>query len=426
MASKRAAPRRCLSGGRWWPSLRWPWLPAAFPTSGGNYYWASQLGGPGWGWFTAWFSIVGLIANVAAVDYGCAQFVTPLLGLSSGTKTVLLVYTVILASHGLLNHYGIRLVAWLNDFSVTVHIVGVVLIVGALLFFSPKQPISFFFERVSNSHTPYAWSFLLGLLMAQWTLVGYDGSAHVSEETIDPRRRVPWGIVNSVVISAVVGYFLIFALTVSVRSIPAVLGASDASGNHIPAMITILEQALGGRAGTAMSWLAVLAMWFCGVTCITSNSRVIYAFARDGGMPLSSLWRRVDDKHSTPAPAIWLSVCAAFLVATWSGTFSVVTSMSTVGLYVAYILPIYLGWRARRARTWVERGPWHLGRSSNLVNVIAIAWTIFICVILVMPPNQVAGETMLAVVALLAAWYVVSERQRFKGVVLEAAAESEP
>jgi amino acid transporter len=401
-------------------------LSSAFPTSGGNYYWASQLGGPGWGWFTAWFSIVGLIANVAAVDYGCAQFVTPLLGLSSGTKTVLLVYTVILASHGLLNHYGIRLVAWLNDFSVTVHIVGVVLIVGALLFFSPKQPISFFFERVSNSHTPYAWSFLLGLLMAQWTLVGYDGSAHVSEETIDPRRRVPWGIVNSVVISAVVGYFLIFALTVSVRSIPAVLGASDASGNHIPAMITILEQALGGRAGTAMSWLAVLAMWFCGVTCITSNSRVIYAFARDGGMPLSSLWRRVDDKHSTPAPAIWLSVCAAFLVATWSGTFSVVTSMSTVGLYVAYILPIYLGWRARRARTWVERGPWHLGRSSNLVNVIAIAWTIFICVILVMPPNQVAGETMLAVVALLAAWYVVSERQRFKGVVLEAAAESEP
>jgi amino acid transporter len=401
-------------------------LSSAFPTSGGNYYWASQLGGAGWGWFTAWFSIVGLIANVAAVDYGCAQFVTPLLGLSSSTKTVLLVYTVILASHGLLNHYGIRLVAWLNDFSVTVHIVGVVLIVGALLFFSPKQPISFFFERVSNSHTPYAWSFLLGLLMAQWTLVGYDGSAHVSEETIDPRRRVPWGIVNSVVISAVVGYFLIFALTVSVRSIPAVLGASDASGNHIPAMITILEQALGGRAGTAMSWLAVLAMWFCGVTCITSNSRVIYAFARDGGMPLSSLWRRVDDKHSTPAPAIWLSVCAAFLVATWSGTFSVVTSMSTVGLYVAYILPIYLGWRARRARTWVERGPWHLGRSSNLVNVIAIAWTIFICVILVMPPNQVAGETMLAVVALLAVWYVVSERQRFKGVVLEAAAESEP
>jgi amino acid transporter len=400
-------------------------LSSAFPTSGGTYYWASQLGGAGWGWFTAWFSIIGLIANVAAVDYGCAQFVTPLLGLSASARTVLVVYALILASHGLLNHYGIRLVAWLNDFSVTVHIAGVVLIVGALLLFSPKQPLSFFLERVSNTHSPYAWSFLLGLLMAQWTLVGYDGSAHVSEETVDPRRRVPWGIVNSVAISAVVGYLLIFALTVSVRSIPGVLGATDSSGNHIPAMITILEQALGGRAGTAMSWLAVLAMWFCGVTCITSNSRVIYAFARDGGMPLSSLWRRVVDKHSTPAPAIWLSVVAAFLIATWSGAFSVVTSMSTVGLYVSYILPIYLGWRTRRARAWVERGPWHLGRWSNLVNVIAIAWTVFICSILVMPPNQVAGETMLGLGLVLAVWYLVSERQRFKGAMLEAAAESD-
>jgi amino acid transporter len=399
-------------------------LSSAFPTSGGTYYWASRLGGAGWGWFTAWFSIVGLIANVAAVDYGCAQFVTPLLGLSSGPRTVLLVYTIIMATHGLLNHYGIRLVAWLNDFSVTVHIVGVVAIVGALTLFSPKQPVSFFFERISPAHTHYAWSFLLGLLMAQWTLVGYDGSAHVSEETVDPRKRVPWGIVNSMVISAVVGYLLIFALTLSIRSIPAVLSATDASGNHIPAMITILEQALGGRAGTAMSWLAVLAMWFCGVTCITSISRVIYAFARDGGMPLSNLWKRVDRKHSTPAPAIWLSAGAAWLVAISSGAFSVVTSMSTVGLYISYIVPVYLGWRARRDHAWVERGPWHLGRWSNAVNLIAIAWTVFICWILVMPPNQVAGETMLGVAVLLAGWYFISERARFKGAAMENAVSS--
>jgi len=391
-------------------------LSSAFPTSGGNYYWARHLGGAGWGWFTAWFGIIGMIANVAAVDYGCAQFAAPLLRLGSGTKTLLLLYTLILASHGLLNHYGIQLVAWLNDFSVTVHIVGVVAIVGALMLFSPKQPISFFFERAASTHVPYAWSFLLGLLMAQWTLVGYDGSAHVSEETVDPRRRVPWGIVNSVVISAVVGYLLIFALTISVRNIPAVLGATDADGNPIPAMITILGQALGARAGTAIAWLAVLAMWFCGVTCITSNSRVIYAFARDGGMPLSQLWRQVTEKNAIPANAIWLSIGLSFLVAISSGAYSVVTSMSTVGLYVSYILPIYLGWRARRTGLWQELGPWHLGRWSNVINVIAIGWTTFICAILVMPPNQVAGETMLALAGLLAAWYFVSERQRFKSV----------
>src|SRR3989475_8919927 len=99
-------------------------LSSAFPTSGGMYHWAAMLGGPGWGWFTAWINIAGLVATIAGVDYGCAQFVTPLVGLSSSTRTVLLVYALILISHALINHYGIRLVAWLNDFSVTVHIAG--------------------------------------------------------------------------------------------------------------------------------------------------------------------------------------------------------------------------------------------------------------------------------------------------------------
>src|SRR6266568_7547369 len=86
-------------------------LSSAFPTSGGMYHWAVMLGGPGWGWFTAWINIAGLVATIAGVDYGCAQFVTPLVGLSSSTRTVLLVYALILISHALINHYGIRLVA---------------------------------------------------------------------------------------------------------------------------------------------------------------------------------------------------------------------------------------------------------------------------------------------------------------------------
>jgi amino acid transporter len=399
-------------------------LSSAFPTSGGMYYWASQLGGPGWGWFTAWFSIIGLIANLAAVDYGCAQFVTPLLGLRSDTRTLLLAYGSILLSHGLLNHYGIRLVAWLNDFSVIVHIVGVIAIVGTLMFFAPKQPLSFFLQRTTGAHSPYWWSFLLGLLMAQWTLVGYDGSAHVSEETVDPRWRVPWGMVNAVIISAAVGYLLLFALTLSIHSIPGVLGATDAAGNRVPALIVILGQALGNRAGSIMTWFAVMAMWFCGVSCVTATSRVIYAFARDEGMPLSSLWRKVVDKHSTPGPAIWLCVGMSFLVAISSGAYSVVTSMSTIGLHISYILPVYLGWRAWRAHTWVERGPWNLGRWKNACNMIAMSWTAFICVILVMPPNQVAGETLLGVVVLLVPWYLISERKRFRAASVTRVATS--
>lgn len=389
-------------------------LASAFPTSGGMYHWSAMLGGAGWGWFTAWFNIIGLLATIAAVDYGCAQFVTPLLGLNSSSRALLAVYAVILLSHGLINHYGIRLVAWLNDFSVTVHIVGVVAIVGALLFFAPKQPASFFFRATGSTSMPYWWAFMLGLLQAQWTFTGYDASAHVSEETVDPRRRVPWGMINSVAISAVAGYLLLIGLTLAVRSVPQALGATDAGGNKIPAVIAILQQALGSRAGAAMSLLGAMAMWFCGLACVTSNSRTVYAFARDEGMPLSGLWRKVDSKHLTPAPAIWLSVGAALAISIYSGAYSVVTSISTVGLYVSYILPVYLGWRARSSGAWAGRGPWNLGRASTAVNLAAILWTTFICVILMMPPNQLTGETMVGLTVLLALWYAASERQRFR------------
>jgi amino acid transporter len=390
-------------------------IASAFPTSGGMYHWATILGGPGWGWFTAWFNILGLIATIAGIDYGCAQFLMPLAGLPSKPGVLLAVYGAVLASHALINQYGIRLVARLNDASVAVHILGVAAIAGALILFAPKQPLSFFFRAVnSNGAHFYGWAFLLGLLQAQWTFTGYDGSCHVSEETMDPRRRVPWGMINAIVISAVAGYVLLAALTLSIRSIPAALGATDAAGNKVPAVIAILEQALGHSAGAFASMLAVMAMWFCGLATVTSNSRTVYAFARDGGMPLARLWKRVSPRRLTPAPAIWLSVIAAFLAAVYSGAYPVVTSISTVGLYLSYIVPVYLGWRARRAGSWQERGPWHLGRYSGAVNLAALAWTVFICLMLVMPPNQLAGKTMLGAALALSVWYLAGEGRRFR------------
>src|SRR5215510_3131818 len=313
-------------------------LASAMPTSGGMYHWSYRLGGKPWGWFTAWLNLIGQVTTLAAIDFGCATFVTPLIGLDAKPINILIVYAAILLSHGLINHYGIRLVAWLNDFSVTVHIIGVVLIVGALLAFAPKQPAAFFFERfTSNSQGwPYWWAFIIGLLQAQWTFTGYDASAAVSEETVDPRRRAPWGMVMAVVVSSLVGYLLLFALTWAIKDIPAVLNAKDPSDNHIPEVITILQTALGAKAGALFSALAAMAMWFCGLSAVTWCSRVVYAFARDKGLPASGLWRRVSPKHQTPAAAIWLSVAVAWLAAVSSGAYQTVTAISVIGLYISY------------------------------------------------------------------------------------------
>jgi len=392
-------------------------LASSLPSSGAMYHWACRLGGKGWGWFTAWFNITGQLATLAAIDYGCALFVTPLAGLSTAPSTVLLVYAGVLLSHALINHFGIRLVARLNDFSVTVHIVGVIAIVGAVFLFAPKRPVGFFFARITSNTQgwPYGWAFVVGLLQAQWTFTGYDASASVSEETVDPRRRVPWSIVMAVAVSSLVGYLLLLALTLAITDIPAVLNARDADSNRIPAVIAILRTALGERAGAVFVGLAAMAMWFCGLAAVTWTSRVIYAFARDNGLPASAVWMRVSRKHLTPAPAIWLSAVVAFVATISSGTYAVVTSIGVIGLYFSYIVPVYLAWRARGSAAETPRGPWHLGRFGSAINLVAILWVVFITMILAIPDNSRAGKTMAVLTVLLSAWYLLAERHRFRG-----------
>lgn len=367
-------------------------LCSALPTSGAMYHWAAGLGGPTWGWFTAWLNIVGLITAIAGIDYGCAQFLAPLLGLPSRPAAILVIYVLLLLSHGLINHFGIRWVSWLNDFSVTVHMLGVVVLIGAICIFSHKQSLSFLFQANSQSsvHAPYAWLFLLGLLQAQWTYTGFDASAHVAEETVDPRRRAPWGMVLSVVVSGFFGYLLILSLTAAIPDIGRVLNATDAGGNHVPAVLAIVRMSLGERAVLAVLGLTVLAMWFCGLAAVTSVSRTFYAFARDNAIPLARLWCRISPRYKTPGAAIWLSVVLAFVAMIYSGAYSVVTSISVLGFYLSYIIPVYLGWR--RKGDWItRRGPWHLRNASNTINKLALVWTIFICTLMVMPPNSRAG-----------------------------------
>jgi amino acid transporter len=394
-------------------------LASAVPTSGAMYHWACRLGGRGWGWFTAWFNIAGQLAAIAGIDYGAALFVTPLVDMPLTSSGVLTVYAAILLSHAVINHFGIRLVARLNDFSVTVHVVGVAVIVGALFVLAPKQPLAFFFLRTTSNAEgwPYWWAFIVGLLQAQWTFTGYDASASVSEETVDPRHRVPWGIVLAVAVSAVVGYVLLIGLTLAIRSIPAVLNARDASGHDVPAVIAILEQALGARAGGLATALAAMAMWFCGLSAVTWSSRTIYAFARDGGLPGSKLWKRVSRRHSTPAGAIWLSVVVAFAATIGSGTYAVVTSVSVIGLYFSYIIPVYLAWRSRGTASEPPRGPWHLGRYGAVVNMIAIVWVVFIAIILSIPDGMRTAKTIGGLTIVLSVWYVFFERHRFRGPV---------
>jgi amino acid transporter len=389
-------------------------LCSAYPTSGAMYHWAAALGGRGAGWFVASLNIVGLIAALAGINFSAAQFVLPFLGISPSSSHIFLMFAFTLVMHGLINHFGVRLVALLNNTSVVIHIIGVFAIAGILFWFAPRQPVSFLANATDSSGQPYAWAFLLGLLQAHWTYTGFDGSAHMAEETRDPRRVAPWGMVIAVGVSGVVGYILLLAITLAIRSVPAVLEAHDAQGNAVPAAIAILETGLGYRFGNALAAIASMAMWFCGLSCVTSASRAIYSLARDHGTPFAAIMQQVSAEHGTPVAAIWATVIASLAAMVWTGAVPIVTSLSTVALYLAYVIPVALGLRARlRGSDWPALAKWTLGSWGAALNGIALVYTLIICIVLMMPPNQLAAETLAGVLATLTLIYVLEVRRKY-------------
>ena len=388
-------------------------LASAFPTAGALYHWAALLGGPGAGWMTATMNLVGQVAIVAAIDLGCAKAI--MVTFVGNDWFTFPLFVGILASHALVNLVSIRLVSWLNDVSAVVHIVGVVTLVGLLFALGRVRPVSYlahtgFTTRADGS---YPLGFLNAMTLGMWTMTGYDASAHVSEETHDPARGAPRGILSAVLVSAVAGYALIAALTLAIRDLPAV-AASPA-----PAL-TILEQAIGHSGGVAAMGMAIVAMWCCGLSSVTSASRTFFAFSRDGGLPGSAAIRLVSERFHTPHVAIGIATGLPLLLVVVTRLFSddafdAATSLATTALYVSYGAPIALGALARRRGAWKKRGPFHLGALGVPIAGLAVLWCVFVVVVFAIPPNQAYGITLLVVAGSLTVLYMVFARGRFKG-----------
>ena len=180
-----------------------------------------------------------------------------------------------------------------------------------------------------------------------------------------------------------------------------------------------LRSALGVRLGNALVWMTLGAMWFCGLASVTSNSRMVYAFARDGGMPGSRWLAAVSPRWQSPHVAVWACSVTSFVLALWTEAYTAVVALSTVALCVSYALPVWVGLRARWTGRWRTRGPWDLGRWSHVVNGVALAWVAVLLVLFVWPPNQLAGGTLGGALALLTLWWLGWQRKRFRPPILQ-------
>ncbi len=294
------------------------------------------------------------------------------------------------------------------------------MLVAALFAFSNAAPPGFLTASAgAGADGSHASGLLGGLVLSMFTFTGYDASAHLAEETRDPARRTAWGIVSSVAVSAVFGWLLLVALTRGMAAVPGAAGRDDAP-------LVIMRTLLGGTAGRAGMGLAVAAMWFCGLSSVTSASRTVFAFARDGGLPGSGAVGRVSPRTRTPLVAIGIVtlgplvlVLATFVLAPSGSAASIFDAMAktaTMALYVSYAIPIFFGALARgKRRSWTRKGPFDLRGAGVPVAWAALAWCTFVLVVCALPPNQLPALLLGALAVILAiAWFSFVHR-RFAG-----------
>ncbi len=442
-------------------------IASAYPTAGGLYYWASRMKNKNWGWWTAWLNLLGQFAIVAGINFAAAAFlnasiITPLLsnvgivydnttavfGISFLTGQIVTMGILMLIQLAM-NIAGINLVSLLNQVSVWWHIVIVAAVVfliflagkpdasGLTLFAIQPQDVAgswnnnlgFVNIQYGAAITyPVILAFFFSLLQANWTYTGYDASAHVAEETVGARVASAWGLFLSVAVSAVVGFIFLLALSTHLPDLSTLFpktletplqdGASQYYFGSGVAVISILEYNLG-QMGDLLSAGIAIAMAFCGLSSVASAGRMLFAFSRDDGLPASGWLKKVSKRYRTPANSLTAMVVIAWLFTVAAGIVGggtaivIVTAVSTIFLYAAYGICIYLG---ATTDEWLKERVWSLGRWSKPIAWLAIAWIVVLMVLFSFPTSgNISWPFMLITVVFLVVYYFAYARQNFKG-----------
>jgi amino acid transporter len=419
------------------------------------------------------FAIVAGI-NYAAALFLNATIITPLTGGAYSNTTVffgdptfgaegpalsgaLVTMAGLLAVELVLNIAGVRVVALLNQISVWWHIFFVLVIAGALFILgtqSTTQDAGLHLFAIEPVDTAGSWdntfpvgsdhpwfSFLYGpavsypiflafffsLLQANWTYTGYDASAHVAEETIGARRSSAWGIFLSVAVSAVAGYIFLVAITLHLPDLtplfPPVLKDAAVYSQYYfgdgAAVLYTLNENLGAGLGGILGGGIAIAMCFCGLSSVASAGRMLFAFSRDDGIPGSGWLKKVSHRYRTPANSLTAMVIGSFILtflAFWVGrgiAVVIVTAISTIFLYAAYAVPIYLGLTTDE---WKQERVWSIGRWSRPIAIIALIWIVVLMFLFSFPTSgNISWPFMVAIVVFLLVYYFGWARSRFKG-----------
>jgi amino acid transporter len=366
-------------------------LASHYPVAGSIYQWSKRLSHRTLGWFTGWFYFWAQVVTVTAVACIVAFVVDGIVGQkdflaspsplgASDMFTFIALTTLILTTA--INAFGVRLVATLNNIGVGTEILGMVVFALILLFFanhqSPAVLTETFGAEAANNGNMVA-TFALAFFMSIFILYGFDTAGTFGEETLDPGRQAPRGILSSVWISGAVGVVFLLAVILSLKDIPAAMAEGLAGGFPIATTITsnlTTEIAGGISVGEIYLFVILVSVFVCTLAIQGAATRMMFSMSRDRSLPLGQVWGHVSPRFRTPAnAAVAVGVLAAIPILLVGPIGGITLSIAATGLiYLSYFL-CNLGVAFARRQGWPHQKAWFsLGRWGMPVTILALIW----------------------------------------------------
>ncbi|KAL1842995.1 hypothetical protein VTJ49DRAFT_3472 [Mycothermus thermophilus] len=378
-------------------------ISSSYPTSGGMYFTLKYLCPPEYlpvvAWLDGWLNLIGTITGTSSSQYGAAQMLLAAISIGTGFQYqptqahIIAVMIGLCIIHAMINSLS---TAWLNKISGTYaffHIGVLIAAVAALLALQhTKNDSSYVFANLEplSGWTPPGFSFFFGCLSAAWIMTNCDGVGHIAEETKDPSRVVPTAIASASVFTYVAGFLYNVVLAYCMGDPRELL----ASPTGLP-VSQIFYNVMGTGPAVFFTIAGFFVMNFVCIPSVHAGSRTLWAFSRDDMVPLSKYWYRIDKRTDTPLYAVWLytTLCIVInLIGLGSPILiTAIFNICAIALNWSYCIPILCKLIYGR----FDRGPWHLGKFSTIINVCAVAWNGFLSVLFVLPTHRpVTPENM--------------------------------
>ena len=366
-------------------------LASHYPVAGSLYQWSKRLSHRTLGWFTGWFYFWAQVVTVTAVACIVAFVVDGIMGekdfLASPSPlgvsdmfTFIALTTLVITT--LLNAFGVRLVATLNNIGVGTEILGMLVFAVILLFFANHQSPSVLFETFgaqdANGGNMVA-TLALGFFMSIFIMYGFDTAGTFGEETLDASRQAPRGVLSSVWISGAIGVVFLLAVILSLKDIPATMAEGLAGGFPIATTITsnLTTELIGGiSVGEIYLFVILASVFVCTLAIQGAATRMMFSMGRDRHLPLGAVWAHVNPRFRTPTnAAIAVGVLAAIPILLVGPIGGITLSIAATGLiYLSYFL-CNIGLAFARRNGWPHKKAWfNLGRWGMPINIAALVW----------------------------------------------------